>query len=227
MRGIEENMRRLRPQAGDAKPLKVPAGGGGGSSGGPSSLATWFGFHRSKLPAMVLGRKEQARPAGQRGEAQALGRRRPHRDQEAKRGLPRDPGRVGFREEAEEEVEEEGVQAPSVGTGEGTDSFMQQLLNRVEGKHSWLTSELNKATLYQSRAEQQSSGQAADAWSNGLVRREHLGAKTSDASKGPVVSHLRCSEDIHQLEKVEDASAKYDITSDESLTEILATQSFI
>ncbi|XP_067883832.1 nck-associated protein 5-like, partial [Heterodontus francisci] len=226
MRGIEENMQRLRLQAGEAKQPRA--------GGGPSSLATWFGFHRSKLPAMV-GRKEQAgaEEEEEEGEArtpgQALGRRKVHRDREPRKSLPQDrwkrpdSGKLGPRGEEEEE-EEEGT--PVGRRGEGTDNFMQQLLNRVDGKESLPTSGPSKTKPSHRTTELQSSGHTADAQTDGLVSRPQLIAEPPDTSRLQV-NHLRSSEDIHHLEKIEDSAAKYDITSDESLTEVLASHCFI
>ncbi|XP_041038441.1 nck-associated protein 5-like [Carcharodon carcharias] len=101
---------------------------------------------------------------------------------------------------------------------------MQQLLNRLEGKEPSLTSAWS---LYHRTAEHQASGHTEGVQGNGLVSQRNLIAKPQDSSRAQIISHLRSSEDIHHLDKIEDSAAKYDITSDESLSEALASHCFI
>ncbi|XP_067837716.1 nck-associated protein 5-like isoform X2 [Heptranchias perlo] len=238
MKGIEENMQKRQRQGPEPKHKASTA------------IASWFGLRKSKLPAISKKaegpqeeegeeeEEEEEEEEGEEEEKEAKGGppgsgKDAGRERERVKSLPEncwkrmESGRVGVERSREARAREE----MAVGhRGVGADSFMQQLLNRVDGKETSLTngpSLGSESRVGHRRPECKETGHSLETQRNGMVSHQRLIDRSFHASTNHIISHLRSSEDIQQLEKIEDSAAKYDITSDESLAESLASHCFV
>ncbi|KAG6927356.1 NCK associated protein 5 like, partial [Chelydra serpentina] len=214
MKGIEENVLRRqgqdKGQAGEGKPKN-------------SGIASWFGLRRSKLPALSrrpegLPAKGERKPWGGEGKGAAEGlnisklmekaedlRKALEAEKAYVNGLALERGRphaCGFLlEPAQNELQ---VMYQEV----TAENFMQQLLNRVDGKEAY------ESRLEQKRELRDFQRVSHDAKDPRLFRPPRNG----------IVGHLRSGEEAP--EKSPDAKLREEIPSDDSLAESVTSQHF-
>ncbi|KAM7138871.1 nck-associated protein 5-like isoform 2-T2 [Macrochelys suwanniensis] len=214
MKGIEENVLRRqgqdKGQAGEGKPKN-------------SSIASWFGLRRSKLPALSrrpegLPAKGERKPWGGEGKGAAEGlnisklmekaedlRKALEAEKAYVNGLALERGRphaCGFLlEPAQNELQ---VMYQEV----TAENFMQQLLNRVDGKEAY------ESRLEQKRELQDFQRVSHDAKDPRLFRPPRNG----------IVGHLRSCEETPK--KSPDLKLREEIPSDDSLAESVNSQHF-
>uniref|UniRef100_A0A8B9TEU3 NCK associated protein 5 like n=1 Tax=Anas platyrhynchos TaxID=8839 RepID=A0A8B9TEU3_ANAPL len=224
MKGIEENVLRLQGQErAPAAEVKVkPAGG----------LASWFGLRRSKLPALsrraegARGREWSGAPAPLRREVKLAARkleaeslnisklmekaedlRKALQEEQAflhglalEKGRPRARGAGPERSPGQLQVMYQEVTA---------ENFMQQLLNRVDGKD----------VSYESRLEHK-----RDLCDFQRVSPDAKDPRLCRPPRNGIVGHLRGCQD--PPEKVPDVGLRDELPSDESLSESGTAQHF-
>ncbi|XP_067385654.1 nck-associated protein 5-like [Emydura macquarii macquarii] len=220
MKGIEENVLRLQGQE------KAPPGEA--KQKNSSSIASWFGLRRSKLPALsrppealkAKERKEWGREgkvAARKLEAESLNisklmekaedlRKALEEEKAYINGLALEKGRPHACGVLMEQTQNELQVMYQEVTAE---NFMQQLLNRVDGKE----------VSYESRMEQKRELRdfqrvSHDAKDPRLLRPPRNG----------IMGHLRSCEEAP--EKSPDANLREEIPSDDSLAESVTSQHF-